>query len=155
MTPRTVACQASLSITNSRSLLRLRSIELVMPSSHLILCRPLLLLPSVFPSIRVFSSESVLCIRWPKYWSFSFSPGDSDRWALLFSGPCLHILLCLSQCLFSTSALTPYLPSRIEGLGRRLQIDNSLAPQKPARRSHRIGKDQGNNNNRHFGVVVT
>ena len=72
--PWTVACQASLSITNSWSLLKLMSIESVMPSSHLILCHPLLLLPSIFPSIKVFSSESVLCIRWPKYWSFSISP---------------------------------------------------------------------------------
>ena len=69
----TAACQASLFITNSQSLLRLMSIESVMPPNHLILCRPLLLLPSVFPSIRVFSNESVLCIRWPKYWRFSFS----------------------------------------------------------------------------------
>ena len=67
------ARQASMSITNSLHLLKLMSIESVMPSNHLILCRPLLLLPSVFPSIRVFSSESALCIRWPKYWSFSFS----------------------------------------------------------------------------------
>ena len=71
-TPWTAACQASLSITNSWSLLKLTSIELVMPSNHLILCHPLLLLCSVFPSIRVFSNETVLCIRWPKYWSFSF-----------------------------------------------------------------------------------
>ena len=63
----TAACQASLSITNSQSLLKLKSIELVMPSNHLILCCPLLLLPSIFPSIRVFSNESALCIRWPKY----------------------------------------------------------------------------------------
>ena len=67
--PFTVAFQASLSIINSRSLLKLMSIELVMPSNHLILCHPLLLLPSIFPSIRVFSNESVLCIKWPKYWS--------------------------------------------------------------------------------------
>ena len=73
-TPWTAAHQASLSITNSQSLLKLMSIELVMPSSHLILCHLLLLLPSVFPSIRVFSSESALHIRWPKYWSFSISP---------------------------------------------------------------------------------
>ena len=73
VTPWTAAPQASLSITNSWSLLKLMSIELVMPSNHLILCRPLLLLPSIFPSIRVFSNESVLCIRWPKYWSFSIS----------------------------------------------------------------------------------
>ena len=69
----TAVCQVSQPFTVSQSLLRLMSIELVMPSCHLILCRPLLLLPSVFPSIRVFSSESALCIRWPKYWSFSFS----------------------------------------------------------------------------------
>ena len=72
-TPWIPARQASLSITNSRSSLRLTSIESVMPSSHLILCRPLLLLPSIFPSIRVFSNESTLLMRWPKYWSFSFS----------------------------------------------------------------------------------
>ena len=71
--PWTAACQASLSITNSRSLLELMSIELVMSSNHLILCFPLLLLPSIFPSIRVFSNGSALHIRWPKYWSFSFS----------------------------------------------------------------------------------
>ena len=72
-TPWTIACQASLSITNSQSLLKLISIELVMPSSHLILCRPLFLLPPIPPSIRVFTSESTLRMRWPKYWSFSFS----------------------------------------------------------------------------------
>ena len=72
-TPWTAAHQGSLSITNSRSLLKLLSIESVMPSNHLILCRPLLLPPSIFPSIRVFSNESVLYIRWPKYWSFRFS----------------------------------------------------------------------------------
>ena len=71
--PWIAACQASLSTTNSRSSLRLTSIESVMPSSHLILCRPLLLLPSILPSIRVFSNESTLRTRWPKYWSFSFS----------------------------------------------------------------------------------
>ena len=71
--PWTAALQASLSITNSWSMPKLMSIELVMPSNHLILCRPLLFLPSNFPSIRVFSNESVLCIRWPKYWRFSFS----------------------------------------------------------------------------------
>ena len=75
--PMAAACQTSLSITNSRSLLKLMSIELMIPSNHLILCRPLLLLPSIFPSIRVFSSESVLPIRWPKFWSFSFiSPSN-------------------------------------------------------------------------------
>ena len=72
-TPWTAAHQASLSITNSWSLPKLMSIELVMPPNHLILCRPLLLLPSIFPNIRVCSNESALCIRWPKYWSFSFN----------------------------------------------------------------------------------
>ena len=74
VTPWTAACQASLYITNSRSLLKLISIDSVMPSDHLILCHPLLLLPPVFPSIRVFSNESVLRIRWPKYWSFIINP---------------------------------------------------------------------------------
>ena len=73
MTPWTVAHQASLSITNSQSLPKFMSIESVMPSNNLILCRPLLLLPSIFPSIRVFPNDSVLCIRWPKYWGFSFN----------------------------------------------------------------------------------
>ena len=72
-TPWTVACQASLSITDTRSLMKLMPIMSVMPSNHLILCHPLLLLPSIFPSIRVFSNESVLRIGWPKYWSFRFS----------------------------------------------------------------------------------
>ena len=79
------ACQASVSITNSRSLLKLLSIELVMPSNHLILCRPLLLPPSIFPSVRVFPNESVLCIRWPKYWSFSFSISPSNEYSGLIS----------------------------------------------------------------------
>ena len=79
VTPWTAARQVSLSITSTQSLLKLMSIESVMPSSHLILCRPLLLLPSVFPSIRVFSSESTLCMRWPKYWSFSFSISPSNE----------------------------------------------------------------------------
>ena len=79
--PWTATRQASLSITNSWSLLKLMSIESVMPSSHLILCHPLLLLPSVFPSIRVFSNESVLHIRWPKYWSFSFSISPSNEYS--------------------------------------------------------------------------
>ena len=79
MTPWTAARQASLSITNSWSLLKLKSITLVMPSNHLILCRPLLLLPSIFPSIRVFSNKSVLHIRWPKYWSFTFSINPSNE----------------------------------------------------------------------------
>ena len=84
-TPWTTACKASLSINNSWSLLKLMSIKLVMPSNHLILCHPLLLLPSIFPSIRVFSSESVLCIRWPKYWSFSYSIRPSSEYSGLIS----------------------------------------------------------------------
>ena len=81
----TAALQASLSITNSQSPPKLMSIESVMPSSHLILCQPLLLLPSIFPSIRVFSNESVLCIRQPKYWSFSFSISPSNKYSRLIS----------------------------------------------------------------------
>ena len=78
-TPWTAACQASLPITNFRSPPKLMSIESVMPSNHLILCHPLLCMPSIFPSIRVFSNESLLCIRWPKYWSFSFSINPSNE----------------------------------------------------------------------------
>jgi len=81
----TVAHHASLSINNSQSLLKLMSIELVMPSNHLILCPPLLLLPSIFPSIRVFWYESVLRIRWPKYWNFSFSISPANEYSGLIS----------------------------------------------------------------------
>ena len=83
--PRTAACQASLFISNSWSLFKLMSIELVMPPNHLILCHPLLLLPSIFPRIRVFSNESVLHIRWPKYWSFSFNISPSNEHSGLIS----------------------------------------------------------------------
>ena len=83
--PWTAACQASLSITSPWSMFRLMFIELVIPSNDLILRRPLLLLPSIFPTIRVFSNESVLCIRWPKYWSFSFSIGPSNEYPGLIS----------------------------------------------------------------------
>ena len=85
VTPWTAARQDSLSIANSRSLLKLTSIESLMPSSHLILCRPLLLLPPIPPSIRVFSNESALCIRWSKYWSFSFSISPSNEYSGLTS----------------------------------------------------------------------
>ena len=91
----TAACQASLSITSSRSLLRFMSIESVMSSSHLILCHPLLLLASIFPSIRVFSNESVFHLRWPKYWSFSFSisPGFNEYSGLIsFRIDCFDLL---------------------------------------------------------------
>ena len=81
----TEACQASLSFTISQSLLKLMSIESVMPSNYLILCRPLLLLPSIFPSIRIFSNKSTLCIRWPMYWNFSFSISPSNEYSGLIS----------------------------------------------------------------------
>ena len=84
-TPWTAACQASLSIISSQSLHKFMSIESVMPSNHLILCHPLLLRPSIFPSTKVFSSESVHCIRWPKYWSFSFSISPSNEYSGLIS----------------------------------------------------------------------
>ena len=85
VTPWTAARQVFLSITNSQSLLKLMAIKSVIPSNHLILCHPLLLLPSTFPSIRVFSNESVLCMRWPKYWSFSFSISPSNEYSGLIS----------------------------------------------------------------------
>ena len=84
-TPGTTARQASLSITNSQSSPKPMSVESVMPSNHLILCHPLLLLPSIFPSIRVFSNESALCIRWPKYWSFIFNISPSNGYSGLIS----------------------------------------------------------------------
>ena len=93
MTPWTAAPQASLSITSSRSSLKLIPIELVMPLNHLILCRPLLLLPSIFPSIRVFSNESALPIRWPKDWTFSFNISPSNEHpGLIFRMDCLDLL---------------------------------------------------------------
>ena len=92
VTPWTGACQASLSFTISRSLLKLMSIESMMPSSNLILCCPLLLLPSIFPNIRVFSSESALCIRWPKFWSFSISPSNEYSRLISFRIDWLYIL---------------------------------------------------------------
>ena len=94
------ACQASLSITNSWSLLKLMPIELVMPSSHLIICCPLLLLPPILPSIRVFSNESTLLIRWPKYWSFSFSVSPSNEHPMLSS--------CFIQPLRNTTGYLQY-----------------------------------------------
>ena len=102
MTPWTAAYQVSLSITISQSMLKLISIESVMPSNHLILCRPLLLLPSIFPSIRVFSNESVLHIRWPKIWSFSISP--SNKYSGLIS---FRIDLCESPRDSQESSPTP------------------------------------------------
>ena len=101
MTPWTAACQAFLSITNSWRLLKLMSIKLVMPSNHLILCCPLLLLPSIFPSIRVFSNESVLWIRWQKYWSFSFSISTSNEYSGLISFRMDWLNLAVQQTLKS------------------------------------------------------
>ena len=94
VTPLTPAHQASLSITSYWNLLKPMSIESVMPSSHLILCRSLLLLPSIFPNIKVFSNESVLCIRWPKYWGFSFNISPSNEYSRLisFSIDCFDLL---------------------------------------------------------------
>ena len=92
VTPRTTAYQPSLSITNSQSLLKSMFIELVMPSNHLFLCHPLLLLPSIFPSIGVFSNESALCIRWPKYWSFSISPSSEYSGLISFQIDCFDLL---------------------------------------------------------------
>ena len=90
--PWTAARQASLSITKSQSLLKVMSIESVMPSNPLILCHPLLLLPSIFPSMRVFSNESVLCIRWPNYWSFSISPSNEYSRLISFRMDLLDLL---------------------------------------------------------------
>ena len=94
MIPLTAVLRASLPFTNSQRLLKLMSIESVMPSNHLILCCPLLLPPSIFPSLRVFSNESVLCIRWPKYWSFSFSiiPSSEYSGLISFRMHCLDLL---------------------------------------------------------------
>ena len=102
VTPWTAACQASLSITHSQSLLELVSIESVMPSNHLIFCHPLLLPPAIFPSITVFSNESVLSIKWPKYWSFSFSISPSNEYSgLIFIRMDLLHLLTVQETLKS------------------------------------------------------
>ena len=102
MTPWTAACQASLSITTSQSLLKLMSIESVMPSNYLILCHPLLLLPSVFPSIRVFSNESALCIRWPKDWGFSFNISPANKYSRLTSFRDSKVFLHLTAQLYGS-----------------------------------------------------
>jgi len=108
-TPWTTAHQASLSFTISRNLLKLMSIESAMPSNHLILCHPLLQLPSIFPSIRVFSNESALCIRWPKYWSFSISP--SSEYSGLISFRIDYFYLLAVQKDSQESSVTPQLKS--------------------------------------------
>ena len=109
MIPWTEACQASLSITNSRSLLKLMCIELVMPSNHLNLCCPLLFPPSISPSIRVFSNESVLHIRWSKYWSFSISPSNEYSGLIPFRMDWLDLLAV--QGTLKKSSLTPHFKS--------------------------------------------
>ena len=105
VTPWIAARQASLSITTSRSSLRLTSIKSVMPSSHFILCRPLLLRPPIPPSIRVFSNESTLCMRWPKYWSFSFSISPSEEYSRLisFGMDWFDLLYSVFKILFTTT----------------------------------------------------
>ena len=110
-TPWTAACQASLSFTISQNLLKLTSIESVMPSNHLILCRPLLLLPSTFPSIRVFSNESALHIRWPKTWSFSFSISPSSEYSGLVSFRIDSFDLLAAQGTLKESSPTPQFKS--------------------------------------------
>ena len=115
VTPWTAACQASLSITNSRSLFKLMSIKSVMPSNHLILCHPLLLPPSIFPSIRFFSNESVLHIRWPKYWSVSFSISPSSEYSGLisFRNDWLDLLGTLKSLLQHHSCIATMHPFKI------------------------------------------
>ena len=114
--PWTAACQASLSITNSGSLLKLISIESVMPSNHPILCRPFLLPPSIFPSTRVFSSESFLCIRWPKYWSFIFSISPSSEYSELISFRIDWFDLFAVQGIFESSPIPQFKSIHSSGL---------------------------------------
>ena len=119
--PWNAACQASLSITNSWSLFKLMSIELVIPSNHLILCHSLLLLPSILPSIRVFSNESILCIRWPKYWSFSFSISPSHEYSgLIFFTIDWFDLLAVQGDQMSTPILSFSYIGNKQSLGRCL-----------------------------------
>ena len=118
--PWTAAHQASLSIASSRSLLKLTSIELVMPSNHLILCCPLLLLPSIFPSIRVFPNESVLRIRWPKYWSLSFSISPSSDYSGLISFRMDWLNLLAVQGTLKSNSPTPQFKSIISFMLRFL-----------------------------------
>ena len=125
-TPWTAARQASLSITNSQSLLKLMSIRSVIPSNHFILCRPLLLLPSIFPSIRLFSNESVLCIRWPDYWSFSISPSNE------YSG-----LISLRIDLFDLLAVQGTLKSLLQHHSSKLAF--ILSPPKSINNERTIG----------------
>ena len=133
----TAAQQASLSITNSWSLLNLMSIELVMPSNHLILCHPLLFLPPIPPSIRVFSNESVLCIRWPKYWSFSFSISPFNEYSGLISSRIDWLyLFSVQETLKSllqhhSSFVTPCFPGQNTGVGSLPLLHGIFSTQGP------------------------
>ena len=124
-TPWTVARQTSLSITNTQSFLRLMSIKLVMPPNHLILCHSLLLLPSMFPSFRVFSNESVLCIRWPKYWGFIFSIGPPSEYSgrISFRIQWFH-LLAVQGTLNSLLTTTQFQSINSSALNFRVQLSH-------------------------------
>ena len=140
MTPWTAARQASLSITNSLSLLKLMPFELVMPSNHLILCRPLLLLPSIFPNIRVFSNESFLHIRWPKYWSFSFSISPSNEHSGRISFRMDWLDLLAVQGTLQESSLTPQFKS-INSLALSFLHSPTLISIHDHRKNHSFGTD--------------
>ena len=129
-TPWAAACQASLSITTSWSLLKLMSIESVMPSNHLILCHPLLLPPSIFPSIKVFSNESVLQSRWPKYWSFSFSISPSNEYSGLISFRMDWLGLLAVQG--TLKSLLQHLSSKASILQRSAFIQSNLRDYSPS-----------------------
>ena len=152
VTPWTTAHQAPLSITNSQSLPKLMSTESVMPSNHLILCRPLLLLPSIFPSIRVFSNESALCIRWPKYWSFSFSISPSNEHSGLISfrmdwldllvvqGTLKSLLQCILQSERSQTEIVTYCMIPItchSGKGKTMEPIKDISGVRGERRMNR------------------
>ena len=140
--PWTAARQVSLSITNSRSLLRFMSIESVMPSSHLILCYPLLLPPSIFPSIRVFYNESVLCIRWPKYWSFSFSisPPSESSGLISFRFDWIDLLAVQGTLIVAQTWLEMEYWSQLPLVNSSGAPKPGCSPQVPGRPSRRTAK---------------
>ena len=127
VTPWTAPQQASLSFTVSRSLLKLVSVESVMPSNHLILCRPLLLLPSVFPSMRALSTELALCIKWPKYWSFSISPSNEYSWFISFRIDWFNLHIVQFSSVLSLSRVWLF-PTARQG---SLSVTNSQSLLKP------------------------
>ena len=135
MTPWTAARQAFLSITNSRSLLKLTSIEWLMSTKHLILCRPLLLLPSIFPSFRIFSNESALRIGWPKYWSFSFSISPSNEYSGLISFQIDWIDLLVVSRIFSNTTVQKH-----QFFGAQLSIWSSYGKTIALTRQTFVGK---------------